>query len=69
MNSHAPEVLRDLATRLRREVGRAEYMWRAQRGELGAELHMLERSDVEAAAGAGVLQIDRALTLELAGTP
>lgn len=65
MNTHAPEVLRDLALRLRTEVGRAEYRWRAERSEIGAELHVLEREDLEAALAHGVLQIDRVLTLNL----
>jgi len=66
VTSHAPEVLRDLALRLRGEVYRTECRWRAERGELGPEAHELTREDVEAAHRGGVLEIDRALTLELA---
>lgn len=66
MNSHPPEVLAALVVRLRSEVGRAEYAWRRAVPEVGADVHVFERHDVEAAVHAGVLQIDRVATMVLA---
>jgi len=66
--SHAPEVLRALAERLRREhhAGVRPWLQAAAGVEISSEVHELERLDIELAIGHGVLELDRAVTAVLA---
>lgn len=63
--THPPETLRAVAARCARELHRDAYRLEAEAGELGDQVHELERVDVEAALAARVLVIDRGATARL----
>lgn len=72
ISAHAPEVLRALGERLRREHHATirPFLEMSTQVEIGRDVHELERVDVELAMLHGVLELDRAATaVLLAGAP